>query len=105
MARIRGHRTLNVEQPLYVKRTNANIGTADAPVFVYKFGDVTFAKGSTFLWRQLNVTPRLLRILHEQRWIGHEKPDERTGAEGGHVKMPAPAAAPPPKKSQPQPRR
>lgn len=69
MARLRGHSTLDASRPLYVKRASLTLhGRA-------------FKQGEPFNWRALGITPRLLLKLWQQRRIGHERPDERNGAE------------------------
>jgi hypothetical protein len=69
MARMRGHRNLNEDKTLYVLR---KVLVADGR---------EFQVGDEFPWRELaGVTPRLLRILHSQHRIGHERPDELEGA-------------------------
>ena len=75
MARIRGHEYLNEDRDLFVLR-----GSVDAPMVV---DGRTFMVGDPFPWRELaGVTPRLLRKLHEQRRVGHERPgDPAQGAE------------------------
>ena len=87
--RLRGHRELDVSKPLYAKRA-------------FTLGDKAYAVGDVV--QTSAVPPRRLRQLHDQRKLGHEKPNERTGAEGrwqSKAQQP-PAAA---KKSPPQPRR
>lgn len=69
MARLRGHRTLDVEQPLYVRRA------------VMTLGGRTFVAGDVLPWRDLGIAPKKLHQLWEQRRIGHEKADARNGAE------------------------
>jgi hypothetical protein len=84
MARLRGHRTLNTEQPLYVRRA------------VLTLNGQTFKAGDVLPWRDLGVAPRKLHQLWEQRRIGHEKADERAGAENPAelAKLPVAAAKP-----------
>lgn len=69
MARLRGHRTLNAEQPLYVRRAALTLQGK------------TFAAGDVLPWQDLGVSPRKLHQLWMQRRVGHEKPNDRTGAE------------------------
>lgn len=71
MARIRGHRNLNEDKPLYVLRSELAVDGK-----VLKLGE-------PFLWQEMEgVTPRLVRLLHEQRKIGHDRPEvPATGAE------------------------
>lgn len=69
MARLRGHKTLDATQPLYVKRTTLT------------FGGRTFQKGDLLDWKALDIAPRKLHQMWFQRLIGHEKPDEQNGAE------------------------
>jgi len=68
MARLRGHRPLNVEQPLYVRRAMSTIA-----------GE-TFAAGDVLPRTTIEAIP--FRVLHRM-WsaghVGHEKPDERNG--------------------------
>lgn len=68
MARLRGHRDLDLGSPLYVKR----------PVVV---GGRAFAAGDAFPWQDLGLDGRLLTKLWDQRRIGHEQLAERNGAE------------------------
>ena len=67
--RLRGHRTLDVEQPLYVRRA------------VLTLNGTTLTAGDVLPWRSIGVTPRKLLQLWQSRVIGHEKADERNGAE------------------------
>ncbi len=69
MARLRGHRTLDVEQPLYVRRA------------VLTLNGKTLTVGDVLPWRALKLTARKLLQLWQGRRIGHEKADERNGAE------------------------
>lgn len=64
MARIRGHQNLNEEKPLFVLKHELTVdGTR-------------FELGDPFPWQELaGVTPRLVRQLHDQRKIGHERPE------------------------------
>ena len=68
MARLRGHRDLDLGLPLYVKR----------PVVV---GGRAFAAVDAFPWQDLELESRLLTKLWDQRRIGHEQIAERNGAE------------------------
>lgn len=81
MARIRGHRSLNEDKTLYVLREG------------FVCDGEEFKAGDEFPWRILQgVTPRLLRLLHDQRKIGHENPnDAPQGAEDveGRKRKPA----------------
>lgn len=69
MARLRGHNPLDAKRPLYVKRDG------------WTYGGRTLAKGERFDWRALGVPPRKLHQLWSMRFIGHEKPEQRNGAE------------------------
>lgn len=69
MARLRGHRALDPDRPLFVKR---------GPI---ELDGRTLQHGDSFPWRQLAVSPRRLFMLFDQRRIGHEQPHERNGAE------------------------
>lgn len=68
MARLRGHRSLDVDSTLYTMRS-LTIGSTD------------FAAGAVFSWRDLGLSPRKVLQLWQQRRIGHEQRDERNGAE------------------------
>lgn len=92
MARIRGHRPLDLAQPLLVKRARMAFGTR-----VFKLGE-------TLPWRELGLKERLVRQLHDQRKIGHEKPADRNGAEDLRA-PPVAAIAPKPVAKQQQPAR
>lgn len=72
MARLRGHRALDVGQPVYVKR--AFLST----------GGKTFEIGEELPWREMGLSPRKLQQLWDQRRVGHEKPGERNGAESAN---------------------
>jgi hypothetical protein len=74
--RYRGHRALDLSQPLYAKRTMAALGV-----------DV----GDLFPWRDLGLTERKVTQLWDQRRIGHEQIHERNGAE--YPVYPKPAVA------------
>ena len=69
MARLRGHRPLDVEQPLYVRRAVSTIAGK------------TFAAGDVL--PKATIDALTFRVLHRM-WsaghVGHEKPDERNGA-------------------------
>ena len=71
MARIRGHRNLNEDKPLYVMRRSL---VADGR---------TFEIGDEFPWRELaGITPRKIRQLHDQHKISHDPPERpMVGAE------------------------
>ena len=69
MARLRGHRTLDVGQPLYVRRA------------VLTLNGKTLTAGDVLPWRDLGVTPRKVLQLWQARIVGHEKADEQNGAE------------------------
>lgn len=71
MGRIRGHQNLNEDKPLFVLRSELVVDGLEL-----KLGD-------PFLWQEMQgVTPRLVRLLHDQRKIGHERPSlPPTGAE------------------------
>lgn len=73
MARLRGHQPLDVGRVLYVMR-----GNTDAPVTI---GGRSFVAGEVLPWRDLGLSKRKLDQLWDQRRIGHEKRDERNGAE------------------------
>lgn len=80
MARLRGHRDLDMGSPLYVKRAITIGGRALAP-------------GDAFNWKALGLDVRLLTRLWDQRRIGHEQLADRNGAE-----MPASAVREPKRK-------
>lgn len=87
MTRLRGHRTLNAEQPLYVRRA------------VLTIEGETFAAGDVLPWQALGVAPRKLHQLWHARVIAHEKADEHNGAENPvelvkPITSPAPTALP-----------
>lgn len=93
--RLRGHREIDLERTLYAKRTMA-------------FGDTVLAVGAVVPWRELKLPERTVRLLHDQRRIGHERPGERNGTEtppNPYAKRPANAVvtAPPRPPVQPQP--
>lgn len=87
MARLRGHRTLDVGQPLYVRRDGMTVGGR------------TFMAGDVLPWRELGVPLRKLHQLWEGRRIGHEQARERNGAEDPkalvHLAAPPAPASPP----------
>lgn len=92
MARLRGHRTLDLGQPLYVRRA-CTVGAR------------TFAAGDLFPWRELGLSPRKLHQLWMQRRIAHGRADERTGAEDPTALVTLPEvtdAAPPAPASPPE---
>lgn len=89
MARLRGHRELDVSRPLHAKR-------------VLTFGERVFAVGDVVPTAELGLSVRRVRQLHDQRKLGHEKPGERTGAEG---RWQSRSQQPPPKPKQQQARR
>ena len=65
MGRIRGHATLKEDRPLFVLKREL---TVDGK---------TYTIGDPFPWQEIRgVTPRLLRMLWDQRKIGHERPDD-----------------------------
>lgn len=68
MARLRGHRPLDYEQPLVVLRSLV-------------FGGRAFVVGDVLPWRQLGLSARKVYQLWDQRRIGHERPADRNGAE------------------------
>lgn len=69
MARLRGHRPLNAEEPLYVRRAALTLN-----------GE-TFHAGDVLPWKDLGVPFKKLHQLWSGRRIGHEKPNDRNGAE------------------------
>lgn len=71
MARIRGHAILREDRPLFVLKAQMTVDGRE------------FKRGDAFPWQELQgITPRLLRMLWDQRKIGHEKPeDPAQGAE------------------------
>lgn len=70
MARLRGHRDLDLDAVLYVK--SRPLGP---------FGGTIIDVDGVLPWRELGLDERRVRQLHEQRRIGHEKSGERNGAE------------------------
>lgn len=89
MARLRGHRPLNGEEPLYVRRAALTLHGR------------TFGSGDVLPWRELGINPKKLHQLWEGRRIGHEKPNEHGGAES-QTKLVKPIIATPPAKQAPK---
>lgn len=83
MARLRGHRALDFDQPLLVKRGELTIC------------ERTIKAGEVLPWRELGLSARKVEQLWAQRRIGHEKPQDRAGAE---AISPPPSALPKPAK-------
>jgi hypothetical protein len=81
MARLRGHRTLDLSKPLYVRRADFTIAGRS-----FKAGDV-------LPWPELGITERKLHQLWFGRRIGHEQANERNGAESPVelVRLPVPS--------------
>jgi hypothetical protein len=64
MARVRDHANLDADKPLFVKRQSLTVGGK------------TLSKDAPFPWRDLGVSQRKLRQLHDLRAIGHEPSQE-----------------------------